>query len=115
MKQIEEIMKLGAVVLLALSGTLMSCGGGGGQKSSSGSSSEEGSVSIQECQIMMSTINLAHGVSCNLTQADADLFGLTPGLVQCDNGVLNYEGNEFSSGSNSINLNGLSFVCSVNG
>ena len=78
-------MKLGAVVLLALSGTLMSCGGGGGQKSSSGSSSEEGSVSIQECQIM------------------------------CDNGVLNYEGNEFSSGSNSINLNGLSFVCSVNG
>lgn len=108
-------MKLGVIILTAVSSSLIACGGGSGNSTNTGSGGEGGSVSIQDCQVALSTINLAHGSSCNLTRSDADLFGLTAGLVQCNNGVITYEGNELSSGTASINLNGLNFVCSVNG
>jgi len=91
---------------------LFGCSSGGGSSSSGDNSSkpEQETSTISDCMMSLSSIILDSGDSCNLTEADAGLFSISPGLLSCNDQTLTYNGNQFSAGQG-FSFNGLSMTC----
>ncbi len=97
--------------LLALL-VLASCGGGGkGSDGSSASSTPNQTTTTAQCAVVMSTISLKNGETCNLSAADAALFAVSPGVISCSAGTITYNGNTFQSGTNGFTFNNLKLAC----
>ncbi len=86
---------------------LCACGSSGGGTSEStapGDTAEKTS----SCTVVLSGITLKEGESCILSQADADLFGITPGEATCSAGDIKLNG---LVSNESLSLNGLKISC----
>ncbi len=95
-----------APLLATLLSILGACGGG------DSSSVGENSSDFADCVIALNVINLSSGETCYLNKTAADLYGVSPGEISCLGGIINYEGNQFSSGNTGTSFNGLSVNCS---
>lgn len=90
---------------------LSACGGDSTEDLASSLANGDNEFEIPDCIVLLNTVNLKNGLSCRLSEDDANLFGTTPGLVSCAGGQITYQGNQFQSGPSGVSFNGLTFVC----
>lgn len=90
--------------------SLLTVGCGGGSDDSVEPIQEEVIV-IADCVIENDEISLTNGKTCNLTESSAGAYSISSGEVSCNNAVLTYGGNDFTSANAGITFNGLTFMC----
>lgn len=93
--------------------SLLTVGCGGGSDDNVAPAKEEVIV-IADCAIENDAISLISGETCNLTENSAGGYSISSGEVSCNNAVLTYEGNDFTSANAGITFNGLTFMCANN-
>lgn len=114
-KIIEDMMKksytLSAIILTAI--TISACGGGNGGNNDNNSSSSQRSSQpeIADCTLIMNSITVQNGSSCELTSGDAALYGITAGELSCSNNILTFNNSQYSAGNGGVGMNGLTIIC----
>ena len=96
----------------ALSLTIIGLSACGGSSDSSGSIiNSVGSNDDVICSVSNSTIALADGERCEISDETASLFNISAGEISCESGNLTFGGSTFSSNGTGLLFNGLTLIC----